>query len=179
MTGVQTCALPILSSVSIDQDGKQKVYLAETGSYNVELKDLLTGIIYMLDISIDHTAPNVVLVGVDDGGTTRENITVMGLEKGDHVDIYRGKELIFSKTATKEVTDPPYLSEPGSYRLVVSDEAGNTVEYEFTRESIKDDSFKQLVADYYHNKDVYECQVRDELINAVDNIEYGYFDDEE
>lgn len=52
-------------------------------------------------------------------------------------------------------------------------------EYEFTRESIKDDSFKQLVADYYHNKDVYECQVRDELINAVDNIEYGYFDDEE
>jgi hypothetical protein len=88
----------------------------------------------VLDIIIDRTAPNVVLVGVDDGGSTRENITVMGIQKGDHVDIYRGKELIFSKTAEKDVVDPPYLSEPGNYKLIVSDEAGNFVEYEFTRE---------------------------------------------
>ena len=126
--------LSYISSVSIDTEGKQNVHIAETGSYTVELKDLSSGVIYNLDISIDRTAPSVVLVGVDEGGTTRENITVMGLEKGDHVDIYRGKELIFSKTATKDVTDPPYITEPGSYRLVVSDEAGNAVEYEFTRE---------------------------------------------
>jgi hypothetical protein len=129
-----TDKLSCIDKLSVDQDGNQTISLAETGSYNVELKDLVTGVIYVLDIIIDRTAPNVVLVGVDDGGSTRENITVMGIQKGDHVDIYRGKELIFSKTAEKDVVDPPYLSEPGNYKLIVSDEAGNFVEYEFTRE---------------------------------------------
>ena len=58
----------------------------------------------------------------------------MGILKGDHVDVYSGTEIIFTKTAAKDVDDPPTIGEPGDYKIVVSDEAGNVVEYEFTRE---------------------------------------------
>ena len=52
------------------------------------------------------------------------------------------------------------------------------LEYEFTRDSIQNDSLKELITDFNHNNDVYECQVRDEIVNAIDNIKYGYFSDE-
>ncbi len=126
--------LSYVSQISTDETGAQKVSLNQSGAYDIELKDLLSGTVYGFGVSIDHTPPDVTLEGVDHGGTTRNDVTIMGLLKGDHVDVYRGQELVYSKTATKDVDNPPFISEPGNYRIVVSDEAGNTVEYEFTRE---------------------------------------------
>lgn len=126
--------LSYISNITVNENGKQTVLLTSTGQYEVELKDLASGVIYSFRTEIDHTPPSVTLIGVEEGGSSRSDITLKGILKGDHVDVYRGKELIYSKTASKDVTDPPMITEPGDYRLVVSDEAGNTVEYEFTRE---------------------------------------------
>ena len=126
--------LSFVSQIAVDENGTQFVSLTQSGEYDVELKDLLSGAIYSFRTEIDHTPPNVTLVGVEEGGSTREDVTVMGILKGDHVDVYRGTELIFTKTAAKDVDDPPTIGEPGDYKIVVSDEAGNVVEYEFTRE---------------------------------------------
>lgn len=51
-------------------------------------------------------------------------------------------------------------------------------EYEFTRGDMENDTFESLVVEYNHNNDVYESEVIDEMLEAIDNIEYGYFDDE-
>ena len=126
--------LSYISNITVNENGVQTVLLTGAGQYEVELKDLTSGTIYSFRIEIDHTPPSVTLIGVEEGGSSRGNITLEGIMKGDHVDVYRNKELIYSKTASKDVTDPPMITEPGDYRLVVYDEAGNTVEYEFTRE---------------------------------------------
>ena len=44
---------------------------------------------------------------------------------------------------------------------------------------MENDSLKDLVVEYNHNNDVYEQEVIDEMLDAIDQIEHGYFDDED
>jgi hypothetical protein len=126
--------LSYISEITVDGNGRQSVLLKKNGDYEVDLKDLQSGLVYTFSAIIDHTPPSVSLVGVDEGGSTREDVTLVGIVAGDRVDVYKNGALIYSQRATKTVEKSPSISDPGEYRVVISDEAGNSLEYEFVRE---------------------------------------------
>ena len=66
------------------------------------------------------------------GTTTRGNVTLDGLTKGDTVHIYRDGTL-YATYVIDGSGKPPVISEAGEYRVVVTDLAGNTVSYDFVR----------------------------------------------
>ena len=126
--------LSYVGDVTIGADGKQSYSLKDVGTYELVITELATSKTHRFSVTIDRTPPAATLVGVEDGGRTREPVTLSGVEIGDLVEVYRNGELVFSKRATSEVVDPPYIESSGDFRVVITDEAGNSVEYTFHKE---------------------------------------------
>ncbi len=125
--------LPYVSDVTVDGEGRQQYQFLTDGNYEVELYHEETNSYYKFQVTIDNVAPNAALVGVETGGITRSNVGLSGLQEGDMVDVYRDGKLINTYEYTYS-QDFPIIDKAGKYTVVVRDEAGNQITYEFERE---------------------------------------------
>lgn len=119
-----------ISSVSIN--GEEAPYdrfgadLSEEGSYHIEYYCPAVGTNYTLDITVDHTPPEISFSGkFDKNGRARSAVDVVGLEKTDTVRMtYNGKEKSFPSDA--------HLKSSGLYTIEVFDKAGNSTSQQLT-----------------------------------------------
>lgn len=96
--------------------------LLEDGTYEVGV--VANGTTYSFKVTVDMTAPTLKLEGVEDKGTTKSGVTLSDLSEKATVEVYRNDEKV-------EYTFGEMLTETGGYRVVVTDEAGNTTAYTF------------------------------------------------
>ena len=99
--------------------------LFEDGTYEVGI--VVNGKTYTFTVTVDCTAPTLKLDGVENGGTTKGGVILSELTESATVEVYRdGKKI--------EYTLGSELTEVGQYRVVVTDEIGNSSEYTFAIE---------------------------------------------
>ena len=129
--------VPLVSDVTLNEDGVQVYKFSTDGEYEIELLHMESDQISRFNIRIDNTAPEVLLIGAESGGTTRNNVSIEGLKSGDKIYVSKNGELITtyivqgdSETSVELLGNGDY----GNYSVVVEDEAGNTVTYEFSKE---------------------------------------------
>ncbi len=96
--------------------------LLEDGIYEVGV--VANGATYSFTVTVDTTAPTLKLEGVEDKRTTKNGVTLSDLSEKATVEVYRNDEKV-------EYTFGEMLTEAGEYRVVVTDEAGNTTAYTF------------------------------------------------
>jgi len=96
--------------------------LFEDGSYEVGV--IVGGKTYNFAVTVDGTAPVLTLNGVENGGSTKESVTLSDLSEKATMKVYLNDTEI-------EYTLGAELTELGKYRVVLTDEAGNVAEYEF------------------------------------------------
>ena len=105
--------------------GYGTVDLVNEGHYIINYVCTLTNAEYKLDVIIDHTPPEVTFEGVDEENNAKGPVTVTGLSKDDKIAILFNDEEEVSLDADNQ------LSETGYYHVVVTDQAGNSVEKDF------------------------------------------------
>lgn len=96
--------------------------LNESGVYNVSV--YVNGQAYPFTLTIDSTAPTATLGGVENGGQTKGSVTVSDLSETATVEVFLNDEPIEYELGEE-------LTEVGKYRVVITDELGNTTEYTF------------------------------------------------
>jgi hypothetical protein len=121
------------------ENGKQSYHFAPNGEYDgkyqLELVHLPTGITNTLNLVIDNHSPEVTLTGVEPFMSTREDVMISGLKAGDVVVLYKdNRSKPYMIYQIENDGDTPQFEKPGEYKIVIYDEAGNSVEYEFVRE---------------------------------------------
>lgn len=116
----------ILSNVTRDgvevEHDNTYVSLAEEGKYNINYRCPEAELVYSTSFIVDHIAPTLALNEVKDG-VARGPVDISDLEEGADIGIWLNGEQV------------PYAEEltgSGVYRIVVSDEAGNRSDYQFT-----------------------------------------------
>ena len=97
--------------------------LTESGTYEVAV--VANGISRTFTVTVDATAPSIVLNGVDNGGKTKDAVTISDLSEDATVKVTKDGEEIAYKLGDE-------ITEPGEYKVTVTDEIGNTSEYSFT-----------------------------------------------
>lgn len=100
------------------------VDMTQEGNYDVNYVSSDNGISYYLNVTIDHTPPQVTFEGLDENNRAKGPVTVTGLEEGDTVSVISGDEV-------KKLNMNSQVVDSGDYRVVVTDQAGNYVEKEF------------------------------------------------
>ena len=118
----------------IQYDTYSSVVLSDNGTYELYMTSLANNSIVTFSIEINDEKPNVVLVGVENNGTTSDNVTITGYQVGDVIRIYKDNTL--SKTINVLTSDmsSPVISELGDYRIEVTNTQGNTTVLEFKRQ---------------------------------------------
>ena len=97
--------------------------MKEDGSYYVSYFCYETGVTYSLSLVVDHTPPVLEIDGVDEKGYAHNVVTLGDTERHSTVEVARdGNEVSFA----------PSYKDAGDYRIVYTDEAGNSSTYEFT-----------------------------------------------
>ncbi len=118
---------------SIKSDGEHSsMAFDQTGEYSVVMTSSITGKTAAFTVTIDKTVPKIVLDGVENGGTTKNDVKISGCKTGDTVYIYKDGKLMKTVKVVSQA-DIPDITEKGSYRVVVVNEAGGQSEVEFTR----------------------------------------------
>lgn len=85
---------------------------------------IVGGNTYLFTVEVDGTAPTVTLNGVENGGETKDAVTVTAPSETATVKVIKdGEEIKY--TIGDEIT------EAGAYRIIVEDEIGNSTEYSF------------------------------------------------
>lgn len=103
--------------------------LEEEGAYTVEYECSATNIVYKLETTIDRTPPALVLRGkLDSQGRVRSQLDFEGLASGDRIYLNRSGTVV-APELHGDGTGTVY--DPGNYVMIVTDEAGNSVEYDF------------------------------------------------
>ena len=123
-----------VGNVTVDDNYRQQYYFDMDGDYEITVVYLETEESYTFSVTIDNVAPKAGLEGVENGKSTRNDVTVNGVTKGDSVYVYLDGELQGTYVATSGKFDSPVLSKSGEYKIVIEDQAGNKVEYTFTKE---------------------------------------------
>ena len=98
--------------------------MTQEGAYNIGYICSDSGVTYNLTLTVDHTPPQVTFEGLDENNKAKGPVTLMGLEEGDSVSIISGDDI-------KKLNMKSQITESGDYRVVVSDQAGNSIEKEF------------------------------------------------
>ena len=111
---------------SVEVDGN-RLYFTADGTYTVTAR--ADGEEYSFTLSLDATAPTIVIDGVENGGVADAVVTLSEPSEQATVEVYFSGELIPYELGQE-------LSEYGEYRVVVTDEVGNVSEYTFTLEHI-------------------------------------------
>ena len=105
--------------------GNGSVSFDEEGDYEVDYICNANAAEYTLKVRIDHTPPQISFLGLDEDNEARGPVTIQGMEEGDTISIiYDGEESV-------KMDDENQVSETGRYHVVVTDEAGNSVEKDF------------------------------------------------
>ncbi|GHV00919.1 hypothetical protein FACS1894211_09550 [Clostridia bacterium] len=97
--------------------------ISSDGEYEITVTDL-AGNVTTVTFTLDTTPPTAELVGVTNGGSTSGAVSIRNLSEPATVAVYRNGGLI-----PYALGEP--LTEIGSYRIVVTDTAGNATEYTF------------------------------------------------
>ncbi len=121
------------ANIFVDENGRYSYEFLADGGYDVELWHRESDTYYTFHIDIDNVSPCVTLEGVENGGVTRQNVKLVGLVANDVVEIWRNGVLISAQTVGNS-GGLAEISEPGEYKVVIRDQAGNFVEYTFVRE---------------------------------------------
>ena len=99
------------------------ISLTESGTYEVSV--IAGGKTETFAVTVDATAPSVTLNGVENGGETKDAVIIGDLSENADVKVAKdGEEIAYN--LGDEIT------EPGEYKVTVTDEIGNTAEYNFT-----------------------------------------------
>ena len=112
--------------VTVNGEDKRLNYgtleLKDDGVYEVGV--IVGGNTYLFTVEVDGTAPTVTLNGVENGGVTKDAVTIGTPSENATVKLYKdGAEVKY--TVGDEIT------EAGAYRITVEDECGNLSEYSF------------------------------------------------
>ncbi len=92
------------------------------GKYDVDV--IVGGETYSFKVTVDATAPTLVLNGVENGGSTKNGVTLTEVSEAASVKVYLGGEEI-------AYNEGDVLQTPGDYKIVVEDVCGNVNEYSF------------------------------------------------
>ena len=101
---------------------KGTLALTESGVYEVSI--VAGGKTHKFTVTVDATAPTLVLNGVENGGKTTDPVTLTDVSEEAEVKVFKGDEEI-------EYTVGDEISDIGSYKVVVTDACGNSTEYTF------------------------------------------------
>ena len=104
--------------------GTGVVDLKEEGDYTITYVCSANSKEYELEITVDHTPPNVIFEGLDEDSEARGPVTLVGLEDGDKVTVMFEDE-------PAELDKENTVSEVGLYHVIVTDQAGNRTEKNF------------------------------------------------
>jgi hypothetical protein len=112
----------------------------ENGKYTVVMTSAVTGLTSTFAFTVNTNAPDVSLVGCNNGETTINDVTLTGYQVGDRIMIYRatetGEELVETVEITSLATKIPTITEGGKYRIVVESEAGVQTELSLVRKHV-------------------------------------------
>ena len=115
--------------VTVNGEDKRLNYgtleLFEDGVYEVGV--VVGGNTYLFKVTVDGTAPTISLNGVENGGATKEAVTIGNPSENATVKVTLNGEPV-------EYTLGDEITEPGEYKVTVTDNIGNTAEYSFTIE---------------------------------------------
>lgn len=111
------------------KDGERIVYefgqaLTQEGRYDFKISDDFGNEIEFT-ITVDKTAPTIVLNGVEDGGIGHGDVTITELSESGTVEVYKNGEQI-----EYNLGDP--ISDYANYEIKVRDDLGNEHSYSFT-----------------------------------------------
>lgn len=115
--------------VSVTKDGVDigasdgTILLEDDGIYKIIYAIDKINKTYELDLTIDHTPPSLIISGVNEKGYASSTVTFGETEENSTMVIQRDEEYIALSSQLKTA---------GDYIVEYSDEAGNTVEYQFT-----------------------------------------------
>ena len=98
------------------------VSMEQEGQYVVEYRCPVTETRYSFSATVDHTAPTLALPGVDEDGYAKGPVDISDLEQGAKIGIWLNEQ---------EISYVSVLTQSGSYRIILEDEAGNTNSYQF------------------------------------------------
>ena len=96
--------------------------LKEDGTYEVGV--VVDGKTYTFTVTVDGTAPALILNGVENDGKTKGKVTFSDLSEAAEVRVYRNDAEIKCNLGDE-------LTETGRYKVVVTDKCGNAAEYSF------------------------------------------------
>jgi hypothetical protein len=112
----------------------------ENGKYTVVMSSDVTGMKSIFDFTVNTTAPDVSLVGCNNGETTINDVTLSGYKVGDTIRVYRatktGEQLVEEVEITSLSTKIPTITEGGKYRIIVESEAGVQTELSLVRKHV-------------------------------------------
>ena len=115
-----------LDKVSVNGEETRLNYgdltLDKSGTYEIAVT--VNGKDYTFTVTVDATVPAATLTGVENGGTTKGGVTLSDLTEKATVEVYKDGEKI-------EYALGEELTEVGQYRIVLTDELGNSAEYTF------------------------------------------------
>lgn len=117
----------------LQKDYCSEVDLKLTGTYNIVMKSISDGNSSSFEIVINNTVPNVSLVGVENGGSTNQNVTLTGYKEGDTILIYKDNTLIQTIKVSSNDMKSPVINDMGDYRIEVVNVEGNKTILEFRR----------------------------------------------
>ncbi len=118
----------------IQHDTYSSVVLSDNGTYELYMTSLADKSIVSFTILINDEKPNVSLVGVENHGTTSDNVTIKGYQVGDVIRIYKDNTLLKTINVLTSDMSSPVISELGDYRIEVTNTQGNTTVLEFKRQ---------------------------------------------
>ncbi len=111
--------------------------LFEEGTHEVGV--IVNGKTYTFTVEVDATAPTLTLNGVENGGSTKDGVTITDISEAADVKVYvNGKEISYKHG--------DILKSAGDYKVVVTDECGNFTEYTFEIEKTVSGATIALIA---------------------------------
>jgi hypothetical protein len=117
-------------------DINSKVELKENGTYKIKMTSILDNSSKSFEIRINNKAPNITLQGCEIGGSTKEDVKILGYEVGDTIYIYKNGKLVSTTYICSKVITPPIIKDGGKYEIVVESEAGVKSVVEFKKDYI-------------------------------------------
>ena len=115
-----------LDKVSVNGEETRLNYgdltLDKSGTYEIAVT--VNGKDYTFTVTVDATAPAITLTGVENNGSTKGSVTLSDLTEKATVEVYKDGEKIEYSLGSE-------LTEVGQYRIVLTDELGNSTEYTF------------------------------------------------
>ena len=104
-----------------------RLYLYDEGLYTVNILDKNSGFEYSFNITIDTTPPTLELVGVENGGSTKNLVSMKNISEENCTLVVMVDGMYFNYELGEEI------EKSGQFTVTLTDEAGNSTTYTFER----------------------------------------------